>query len=501
MIQKLTDLTSLHFYMVFITGLVVVGFLTLGTLLRKPKCALASSILTLMLLAGFVFAIYNRYKYAGKVELYLGLFLVISFLNNLITHIFVVLKQAKFNTLIKSASSVESVILAYLNDKGRVLHYTNDFLDLFHVSNIRGLQSVIHYIHRGEHQYSYKSFLDVLADEKEDDYDLTVDLSNSKELKLSLSKRKIIHSGNLLGYVLIQQKAKQVAVVETSSSTLLNSLNLVTEAIAVFESDSSKFAFNKRMQTLLGVEEVDNLDDYIHFDDRKQLEKRAKAEGEKSKIYYRLEALNNRFWVQESIIVQNSKLTKVIRETDFRNLIYNFRDYSRMVAELDQMLMTQNNFALVFINIDSLSQIKDKLGKDVSLVLATTFFGNLNNEIKDLKVFEIGYYKYAFFIKNDEVYNNILRDLNNNNSGLLKAKLSFNDMSFDIKSYLGIVERKVAGNVNTDVLINYAEEALKLASNKNYSKDYSIYFSKKKQIEADVQNIDLSDDFLDKILK
>lgn len=500
MIQKITDLLSIHFYTYFIVGIVVIGFLAIGTLLRKFKCAIVSLSLAVISIAGFVFAVYNRYKYAGKIELYLGVFVVLAFIFNLIMYIIVFVKKEKFYTIIKSSSYIESSILVYLNDSGKVVYYTNDFLDLFGVEKASELSSVIQYIHQGEKQYSLNTFLNVLGDDKEDDYILTIDLFNSKELKLALSKRKIINNGKLLGYVIINQKVI-ASNTEVSSANELNPLNLVNEAMAVYESDKSKLVLNKKMQMILGVEEVNNLDDYVFFDDRKQLEKRAKAEGEKSKIFYRIEAGNSRYWFQETIRVQNGKLVKVIKETDFKSMTYNFRDYSKLVAELEQLLMTTNNFALIYISIDSLSQIKDKIGKDPAKVLATQFFGTLNNDIKDLKVFEIGYYKYAFFVKNDEVYNNILRDLHNNNSGLLKAKLGFNDMAFDIKCYLGLVERKIVGNATSESMMNLAEEALKLASNKNYNKDYSIYYSKKKQIEADVKSIDLSDDFLDKILK
>lgn len=500
MIQKITDLLTTHFYIFFIVGVVVIGFLAIGSALRKTKCAIAPLILAVISIAGFVFAVYNRYKYAGKLELYIGVFFVVAFLFNLIIYVIVLVKNERFYSIIKSSSYIESSILVYLNDSGKVVYYTNDFLELFGINKASELSGAINYVHQGEKQYSLNTFISLLGDDKEDDYNIVIDLSNSKELKLALSKRKIIHNGKLLGYVIVNQKTKTAAT-ETNSASELNSLNLVSEAMAVYESDKGKFVLNKKMQAMLGVEEVNNFDDYVFFDDRKQLEKRAKADGEKSKIFYRIEAGNSRFWFQETIRVQSEKLVKVIKETDFKSMVYNFRDYSRLVAELDQLLMTTNNFALIYISIDSLNQIKEKIGKDPTKVLATQFFGNLNNDIKDLKVFEIGYYKYAFFVKNDEVYNNILRDLHNNNSGLLKTKLGFNDMSFDIKSYLGLVERRNVGNATSDVMMNLAEEALKLASNKNYNKDYSIYFSKKKQIEADVKNIDLSDDFLDKILK
>ena len=63
MIQKITDLLITQFYIVFIVGVVVIGFLTIGILLRKFKCAIAPLSISVISIAGFVFAIYNRYKY------------------------------------------------------------------------------------------------------------------------------------------------------------------------------------------------------------------------------------------------------------------------------------------------------------------------------------------------------------------------------------------------------------------------------------------------------
>lgn len=500
MIQKLLELVEVQFYTVFIIGLIVISFLTIGMLLRRVKAGIIPALFTFVYAFGFVYTIYNRWKYDGKLELYLAIFMLGAFIYNLIIYVLVVLNRFKYNSIMKETPSIENSIYAYLDSKGKVIFFTDEFLKLFNVRNSKELKETITYINNGETKYTLKEFNKSLSEEKEADYKLIFELSNSKEMKLPIQKRKIIKDGKLLGYVLLNSRTRP-APADESKAVSINILNLVSEAIAIYESETNKFTLNKKMQTLIGANEVTDFDEYIFFEDRRQIEKRAKAEGAKSKIYYRINTPTSYAWVVESIYIINGKMTKVIKETDFKNLVYNFRDFSKLVSELDQLLVTQNNFVLAYISLDSLGTIKDKIGKPATNVIATQYFGALNSEVKDLKVFELGYYKYAFFIKNDEVYNNILRGLHNNNSGLIKAKVPFNDSVYEIKAYVGFVERKNVVNPTSASMIEFAEDALKLASNKNYNKDYSIYFSKKKEIESDLQNIDLSDDFLDKILK
>ena len=83
----------------------------------------------------------------------------------------------------------------------------------------------------------------------------------------------------LLGYILINKKPKLIFQLKKKEFKLQHLL--IYYKAGLYE--NNKFVLNKRMQSLLGVEEVANLDEYIVFEDRVQLDKRAKAEGEQSK--------------------------------------------------------------------------------------------------------------------------------------------------------------------------------------------------------------------------
>lgn len=497
MIDTIRQLLETHFYTVFILGITVLAFLTLGIMLRNIKTSFVPLYFLVLLLAGFIYAIYNRYKYDGLAELILGIYLVIALIYNFVMYLITVCNSKKYYAIIKASPTVDNTILAYLNSRGKLIYYTEELLKLVTVEKPKEVKHSINYVYVEDKQLSFNGFLKTLAKPVEEDFDAVIELSNSRELKLALAKRKIIQNGNLLGYILINKKPKLNISVKEERVQTPTSINLVTEAMALYE--NNKFVLNKRMQSLLGVEEVANLDEYIVFEDRVQLDKRAKAEGEQSRIYYRINTKDSFIWLQETAKISNSKVTRVIKETEFKNQIYNFLDQANLINDLKQLLITQNNFTLMMLSLESLSEVKNRYGRAFSLVFATKFFGNLKDEIRDLKVYDVGYYTYAFVLKNGETYNEVIKDLHNNTSKILSSTVSFNDVSFDIKGHVGIVEARNVNNPTPEVMVELAKKTLDLAKNKKYSNDYSIYISRKKELEEELRNVDLSDDFINRL--
>lgn len=101
MIQKLLELVEVQFYTVFIIGLIVISFLTIGILLRRVKAGIIPALFTFVYAFGFVYTIYNRWKYDGKLELYLAIFMLGAFIYNLIIYVLVVLSRFKYNSIMK----------------------------------------------------------------------------------------------------------------------------------------------------------------------------------------------------------------------------------------------------------------------------------------------------------------------------------------------------------------------------------------------------------------
>ena len=191
-------------------------------------------------------------------------------------------------------------------------------------------------------------------------------------------------------------------------------------------------------------------------------------------------------WLQETAKISNSKVTRVIKETEFKNQIYNFLDQANLINDLKQLLITQNNFTLMMLSLESLSEVKNRYGRAFSLVFATKFFGNLKDEIRDLKVYDVGYYTYAFVLKNGETYNEVIKDLHNNTSKILSSTVSFNDVSFDIKGHVGIVEARNVNNPTPEVMVELAKKTLDLLKIKNIVM-IMYYISRRRNLKKNLE--------------
>src|SRR5690554_7251689 len=130
MIDTIRQLLETHFYTVFILGITVLAFLTLGIMLRNIKTSFVPLYFLVLLLAGFIYAIYNRYKYDGLAELILGIYLVIALIYNFVMYLITVCNSKKYYSIIKASPTVDNTILAYLNSKGKLIYYTEELLKL-----------------------------------------------------------------------------------------------------------------------------------------------------------------------------------------------------------------------------------------------------------------------------------------------------------------------------------------------------------------------------------
>lgn len=501
MIEKLINLLSSQFYPIFIASMIVIGLLSVGVILRNRKISIPTLILEVITIGGFTYAVYNRYKYDGKLELILGIYVFAAFITNLILYLLVYTADKKNDKIVYSTAVVEDKILGYLNSHGKLIYYTDEFFKLLKVNNKKELTKAIKNVTIDKVDVSLKEFLKQLTDNVEKNYSVVFELQNSKIVALELSKRKIINNGKLLGFILLNQKQQSHHQEVIAPKLKSNVLDIINEAAMVFDADNNKYQLNQKMMKALELTtpELLNLNQYIYVDDLKMLDKRAKNNGEKSKIYYRLNTSYRPMWVVENTSVVGDKVTRVIRETDFKSKIYQFKDYGMLVREIENLVSVNQNFYLFTISLENLKQIKERVGKELSMVLATNYFSLLANEIKDLQVYELGYYKFAFIIRNDELYNKLIRELQNN-SILLNAKVSFNEVFYDLENFVGIFEKNKVDDRNAGNIINYALEALKLASDPNYTMNYSIYFYHKQTMKFDSKEVDLSENFLDNIL-
>jgi hypothetical protein len=95
----------------------------------------------------------------------------------------------------------------------------------------------------------------------------------------------------------------------------------------------------------------------------------------------------------------------------------------------------------------------------------------------------------------------IVRDLENGSSGYLGDEINLNEMKFVLRNSVGIVKSQTVVVQTAESVVKAGFDALNLATDEKYTKRHAVYQPQKNIDDPSRFDIDLSDDFLDKLLK
>lgn len=512
MLEKILYFIVMNRYAIFLSSLIVLFVLVLATSLKKKKVAWVGLILTIIAIGGWIFEISKPpiprqvlYNFNG----YLAIFVFVSFVYNFIVFLIAARRSRKNYRLLVNAPAFDNKIYAYLDDKARLIMYTNAFSSLLNQPNGKEylVRDSIDYIHCDGKVMSYKDFKKYIGDDKERNYQLAIELSNSKEMSISFSKRKIIVDGNLLGYVLVSLKNQQEGIKESFGDFkkyLQTYFELLEQPLAYFQPEKNQYVLTSKMVNLLNLSnevEASLFEQVIFSEDQKILLKRSANLETMYPMFYRMRTNEGLLWFVERSFVYQGNPIRLVVQTNFNNLKYNFPNYYKLLNEIKEVKLRNDDFVLVLLSLNDLDNISTNIGLDASDVVATRYFGKLNESISKLKAFRINFQQFAFILEDLELYNKILVDLNNNESNLLKQNVMFNDSRYELNNTIGLVESTKLIDFSPETMVKEGISALEFASNPNYNKKFSIYYPKKQINRYENEDIDLSDNFLDKILK
>lgn len=513
MLEKILYFIVMNRYAIFLSSLIVIFVLVLATSFKKKKVAWVGLVLSIIATGGWIFEISKPpiprqvlYNFNG----YLAIFVFVSFVYNFIIFLIAAHRYRKNYRLLVNAPAFDNKIYAYLDDKARLIMYTNAFYALLNQPNAKEnfVNNSIDYIHCDGKVMAYKEFKKYIRDNKERNYQLVIELSNSKEMSISFSKRKIIVNGNLLGYVLVSVKDQnQDGIKESSSDSkkhLLSYFELLEQPLAYFQPEKNQYVLTNKMINLLNLSnevEASAFEQVIFSEDQKILLKRSSNNEAMYSIFYRMRTNEGLLWFVERSFVYQGNPIRLVAQTNFNNLKYSFPNYFKLLNEIREVRLRNDNFILILLSLNNLDNISNTIGLDASDVVVTRYFGKLNETISKLKVFRINFQQFAFILEDLELYNRILVDLNNDESNLLKQSIIFNDSRYELNNTIGLVESKKIINFTPEMMVKEGIDTLEFASNPNYNKKFSIYYPKKQINRYENEDIDLSDNFLDKILK
>lgn len=513
MINQIIEFLVDNKFTLLIPILFATVLLILDTYANKNKISVVGLVLFIISFSGFIFIIFKDIKiFKIDIILFVSILILIAFLYNSAAYARASYKYNKMaSLLIALPSNIESQVYVYLDEKSRFMIFTDQFYELFFNFNIdkKNWMKYFNYVIIENNNYNYKQFIKFFQTIEERNYKIQFVFNNDYIVPLQLMKRKIILNGKLLGYVLINQKLTLSEVYKENVNNEFRKrqhiyFDLLGQPIAYYDFGKNRFILNSLMCRLLGIEENElnrsAFEQLIHEEDKKNFDSRKAFNDHINKNYYRLNTINGVEWFEESTVEFEERQYIVLYRTDFSMIKIEMFNYVNLIDDIKNF--KSFNFILILIAVKDIPEINDKIGKDGCEIVISQFFRNLNTYAGEAKkIYKVGQIEYALIVEDVEKYDLILRDLDDDYSGYLGNEIYLNEVKFILKNSVGVVKSDAVVVQTAESIVKAGFDALNLASDDKYMKRYSVYQPKKHIENPANYDIDLSDDFLDKLLK
>jgi len=489
------------------------ALLILDTYANRNKLSTIGFLLFLLSLSGFVFIIIVDIKLFNiELVVYIAVLCLITFFYNSIAYAQATYKYNMLaNLLIALPSNIESQVYIYLDNKSRFMMFTDQFYDLFHNFNFDKKNWSKYFDHAviENKNYTYKDFKSIFQSIEEKTYKIQFVFSNDYIVPVQLIKKKVINNGKLLGYVLINQKLTLTEVYKENVNNEFRKrqhiyFDLLGKPIAYYDFEKKRYILNSMMCRLLNIEENEinrtAFEQLIYEEDEKIYLSRKIHPDCINKNYYRLKTINGVEWFEDNVIEFENKQYAVLYRTDFSSVKIDLYNYVNLIDDLKSL--KDFKFILIMISIKDIPEISEKIGKDGCEILISQYFRNIKKYIGETKkIYKVGQIEYAIVIPELNKFEFFIRDLENNHSDLLSVDLYFNEIKFSLKNAVGLVNSQDVVVQTAESIVKAGFDALNLATDEKYMKRYSLYQSSKHVDNSNDFGIDLSDEYLEKLLK
>jgi hypothetical protein len=266
----------------------------------------------------------------------------------------------------------------------------------------------------------------------------------------------------------------------------------------------NRYILNSLMCRLLGIEEnelpIAVFEQLMHEEDKKALAERQVHSDRVERRVYRLRTINGYDWFEESAVEFENRQYVVLYRTDFSTVKLDYYNYVNLIDDLKAR--EDFNFILIMIAIRDIPEITEKAGKDGCEIVVSKYFRNLASYTGETRrIYKVGQIEYALVMDDGDMFDLIVRDLENGTSGYLGDEINLNEARYILRNAVGIVKSQTVVVQTAESVVKAGFDALNLASDEKYMKRYSVYQAKKPVEDPSHFDIDLSDDFLDKLLK
>jgi len=451
-------------------------------------------------------------------DLGIGFFVVL-----LIAEVFIVMhvvffyvsrEEARGNKLYQMVpSSIASGIYAYFDKESEVLMYTEHFYNKIKMNDEtakKWYKNALKFT-VDERDFKYYGFLKYLKGFDEKEFNIVIEFNDFRKEEFTVQKTKIMDGKKIVGYILVDKKPTAAEVYQIGANKefklqLYHYFDSLNEAVGYYDNDFEEYRLTELMANRLGITDllisIDKLMEFINENDRPVFEKEFKQEKGTLSYRYRLKTVTGLEWHEEVRTVEDGIVYSVFRKLELvpSKMVMNTK--TEMSNDMTLLLQDNKEFGVFYIAIPKIIEIIDDLGLEFANMVLDNYFGYLNEEVFNLKlkVYRLSNYEFGIIVDELDKYEEFVRNISAGVSPLIKYDLYYGSTKYRLSNNIGLALSRDVINKTAEEMFNAVNEALELALDEKYAKNFSIYVSKTvndENYKFEDHVVDIDNKFLD----
>lgn len=410
-------------------------------------------------------------------------------------------------------SSIASGIYAYFDRDSEVLMYTEHFYNKIKMNDEdakKWYRNAIKFT-VDEKDFKYYGFLKYLKGFDEKEFNIVIEFNDFRKEEFTVQKTKITDNKKTVGYILVDKKPTAAEVYQIGANKefklqLYHYFDSLNEAVGYYDNDFEEYRLTELMANRLGITDllisINKLEEFIHENDRPIFEKQFRQEKGTLSYRYRLKTVTGLEWHEEVRTVESGIVYSVFRKLELTPNKIAMNSKTDMNNDMSLLLQENKDFGVLYIAIKKIIEIIDDLGLDFANMVLDNYFGYLNEELFSLKlkVYRLSNYEFGLIIDELDKYEELVRNISAGVSPLIKYDLYYGSTKYRLGNNIGLALSKDVINKTPEGIFNAVNEALELALDEKYAKDFSIFVSKTvndENYKFEDHVVDIDNKFLD----
>lgn len=399
-------------------------------------------------------------------------------------------------------SNLGKAIYGYLDKNGDLVSFSDELYTLINVPKGKNLKKAIKAIYFENEKITFKKFLELLKT-KNGTINFVFEIDEETH-NVTLKKSKVLCNDKLIGYALMEQSE------EFKTDNAKEFMEMIDEleapcAYYYGKSKDTNFSINHTLQVLLASKDrkmtYDGIKKYVFEEDLEKFFASVNENANDIRTQYRLLTTQGLMSFEEVKKFNDGKVTSIIMHIETIDEKV-FIENQELDVNINNLIEEGTNFGGVIVSFKSLMDNEIVISKNIIQDVIKKYFKIVRKEMLSIDdiIGKINEFEYVIIIKDIEKLNSFVNNICNENTPLLKYELTFCGQLININNKLGISYYNDLMKTKKD-FYSSLYQALSLANNSEYEKDYSIYTPAKEEkindeYSFDKYKIDIDNSFL-----